>query len=158
MEQQWWSDGRSSDLKNLQVKRERESKTESEQRLRERVIEGDMKGVAAVRIAYLSWDSNDHPMDCQKSWFLTCTMSLPTFGYVQNVLCHMYSTYFGTCTKRPTRVIDESATERNQSDEASDMWRAKTGKALTKQRPKVHYLKHEKPILIDSKNKKAFDP
>ena len=47
--------------------KERESKTESEQRLRERVIEGDMKGVAAVGIAYLSWDSNDHPMDCQKS-------------------------------------------------------------------------------------------
>jgi hypothetical protein len=36
----------------------------------------------------------------------------------RTVLCHMYSTYFGTCTKRPIRVIDESATERNQSDEA----------------------------------------
>ena len=61
---------------------------------------------SSVGIAYLSWDSNDYPMDCQKSWFLTCTMSLPTFGYVQNVLCHIYSTYFGTCTKRPTRVLD----------------------------------------------------
>ena len=29
-----------------------------------------MKGVAAVGIAYLSWDSNDHPMNCQESRFL----------------------------------------------------------------------------------------
>ena len=48
------------------MKRERESKTESEQRLRERVIEGDMRGVAAVGIAYLSWDSNDKSMYCLK--------------------------------------------------------------------------------------------
>ncbi len=25
---------------------------------------------SSVGVAYLSWDSNDHPMDCQKSWFL----------------------------------------------------------------------------------------
>ena len=27
---------------------------------------------SSVGIAYLSWDSHDHPMDCQKSWFLVC--------------------------------------------------------------------------------------
>ncbi len=25
---------------------------------------------SSIGIAYLSWDSNDHPMDCRKSWFL----------------------------------------------------------------------------------------
>ena len=49
------------------MKREREQDRVRAKVTRERVIEGDMKGVAAVGIAYLSWDSNDHPMDCQKS-------------------------------------------------------------------------------------------
>ena len=48
--------------------------------------------------------------------FPTCTMSLSTFGLVPNVLCHMYSTLVHVWNVPP--VIDESATECNQSNEA----------------------------------------